>query len=207
MAENWATEILTADGGFGYHAFWLRGGLSLAKSKLRDFLITRAKVALADMAIISTDTFTIEDSRQLKNLTGSAVLGPTRVLAVVFQAINREAEQALLKLLEEPPVGTIIILLTPVSVQLLPTIVSRVRIVEVISEETAIAPPNNEQQELEQDLRKREEVLAAKLAVLSQAEVASARRALANIRRWQSLLPHSSPKLLREYLALIWPKL
>ena len=207
MAENWAAEVLTANGEFSYHAFWLRGGLALARSKLRDFLITRAKVAPADLAIIVANTLTIEDSRHLKSLTGAAVLGPTRVLAIAFQAINREAEQALLKLLEEPPAGTIIILLTPVSVQLLPTIVSRVRIVEIRSREETMILSNNEPQELERDLQEREETLVVKMATLGRDKVESARQALANIRRWQSLLPHSSPKLLREYLALIWPKL
>lgn len=207
MVGNWAGEILTANGEFSYHAFWLRGGLSLTESSLRDFLINRAKIAPADLAIIIADTLTIENSRHLKSLSGGAVLGPTRVLAIAFQTINREAEQALLKLLEEPPVGTIIILLTPVSVQLLPTIVSRVRMVEVKNNETIISPPDNERQELAQALKKQEEILVAKTKKLNRVKAANARRILADIRRWQSLLPHSSAKLLREYLALIWPKL
>lgn len=72
------------------------------------------------------DTLGINDSRRLRQL---ATLKQTdRRLVIRFNAITVEAQNALLKTLEEPAVGNHFILITPSLGSLLPTFLSRCKI-------------------------------------------------------------------------------
>lgn len=83
----------------------------------------------------------IEDVR---NIRKSTFLKPfkSKTKAVVIEAyegITTEAQNSLLKILEEPPANTIIIIITPNKELLLPTILSRCKIIELKEEKMDIS--------------------------------------------------------------------
>lgn len=75
---------------------------------------------------VPTISFGIDDVR---TLTEKAYMRPSagdvQLLVVSLTTITVESQQALLKLLEEPPVGTMFVFCVPTSLFLLPTLLSR----------------------------------------------------------------------------------
>lgn len=80
-----------------------------------------------DCFLLQKDLLNIEDANFIR---ANAILKPSfgdfRVILVNVDKINREAEQTLLKILEEPPINTKIILILPNIKSITPTIFSRV---------------------------------------------------------------------------------
>lgn len=75
------------------------------------------------------DTFLIDHARRLRELQQNrALTGATKVFVVAFNFITREAQNALLKVLEEPTQGTHIFIVTPSAHIFLPTVLSRVSV-------------------------------------------------------------------------------
>ncbi|HWB39219.1 MAG TPA: AAA family ATPase [Candidatus Saccharimonadales bacterium] len=83
------------------------------------------------------DTISIEAIRELEHFLSLKVPGsksPNRAVIITHsQAMTPEAQNALLKTLEEPPAGTILILTAGHAQSLLPTIRSRVQLVNLLS--------------------------------------------------------------------------
>ncbi len=84
------------------------------------------------------DSFTIADARALKELIYQRPIeGSTAVFVIKSHTIASEAQQALLKILEEPPVHAQLFIVVPRLDSLLPTVRSRLLYeqVSVVSEE------------------------------------------------------------------------
>jgi DNA polymerase III delta prime subunit len=81
----------------------------------------------------SYQTFTIEDARNLKGLHETRPIGTTgkKIFIVSMNGITSEAQNALLKLLEEPAEYAHFFLILPSLHLLLPTVISRLSIVGV----------------------------------------------------------------------------
>ncbi|HQU07654.1 MAG: hypothetical protein B7X04_02000 [Parcubacteria group bacterium 21-54-25] len=80
-----------------------------------------------DVVVRQYGLFSVEDARALSAFaTLAPVAGETKALVIVLDRIYHEAQNALLKLLEEPSAGTVIILVVPQFSMLLPTVRSRV---------------------------------------------------------------------------------
>jgi len=79
-----------------------------------------------DIEWCERERYAIEDARVLKDRASHLPLGGTQVFVIVADGFSREAQNALLKLLEEPVQGTHIILVVPSIEVLLPTVRSRV---------------------------------------------------------------------------------
>lgn len=80
----------------------------------------------SEIEYVLLDTFGIEDVRSLTEIAyRTPSVGERLGVVVVVQTITVEAEQALLKLLEEPPHTTVFLFCVPESVFLLPTLLSR----------------------------------------------------------------------------------
>lgn len=82
------------------------------------------------------NTITIDHIRQAQRFVRLKTPGEGNLRrALIFRAgsITLEAQNAFLKMLEEPPEDTIILLNTPTALALLPTIRSRVQIIRVLS--------------------------------------------------------------------------
>jgi DNA polymerase III delta prime subunit len=80
-----------------------------------------------DVLVLRYGLFSVEDARRVGALAGSAPLrGMEKVLVISAHVMYREAQNALLKLFEEPPAGTTLFLVLPTLDGLLPTLRSRV---------------------------------------------------------------------------------
>ncbi len=85
--------------------------------------------AVSEVTVFQTDTFSINEAR---TLIDAAYVRPfekmTRTIIVRANAIGLEAQHALLKVLEEPPLTTCFILIMRQGSVLLPTVLSRLHL-------------------------------------------------------------------------------
>ena len=89
-----------------------------------------------DFLLIENESFGIDDARNFEKwVIGKPLLGGLKVSIMIIKSITHEAQNALLKVLEEPPFGTYIFINIESLGGLLPTFLSRVRILD--------APKNN----------------------------------------------------------------
>ncbi len=78
-----------------------------------------------DVIVTEWAQFTIEEARGLKDRASRCAFGTAQVFVVVFDRITIQAQNALLKILEEPAQHTHLIFIVPTLEQLLPTVRSR----------------------------------------------------------------------------------
>jgi DNA polymerase III delta prime subunit len=82
-----------------------------------------------DFSLIENESFGIDDARNLERwVMGKPLMGEVKVSLIIIKSITSEAQNALLKVLEEPPLGTYIFINLENLGGILPTFVSRVRI-------------------------------------------------------------------------------
>jgi DNA polymerase III delta prime subunit len=113
----------------------------LIASKNKDFLMKKTKEICDEKQIDKFDISLLESEKQIgiadvKNIQAKAYLRPIKskekaIIILGFLGITTEAQNALLKLLEEPPNNTIILLLVETVDSVLPTIRSRCKIIEL----------------------------------------------------------------------------
>ena len=79
-----------------------------------------------DVMILRHGLLSVDDARRLRSLAElSPTIGTQKILIISASRLFHEAQNALLKLFEEPPEGTILILVIPAAGMLLPTLRSR----------------------------------------------------------------------------------
>ncbi|HEY4484073.1 MAG TPA: hypothetical protein VI752_02790 [Candidatus Paceibacterota bacterium] len=103
--------------------------LELLQSNFSDLFIDNLNHP--DLWIRNYTTFTIEDSRDLKKFNQTKASLNNKIALISANSITAEAQQSLLKVLEEPYPGVMIFLVLPNINLLLPTIMSRVEILEI----------------------------------------------------------------------------
>jgi len=82
-----------------------------------------------DFSLVESQTFGIDEARDLERWAiGKPFLSDVKVSLLIINSITFEAQNALLKVLEEPPLGTYIFINLQSLGGLLPTFLSRVRI-------------------------------------------------------------------------------
>ncbi len=90
-----------------------------------------------DIMELTADALTVEFARKVvERSKANAISGGPKVIIVSFSQVTREAQNILLKSLEEPSENTYIFILTPNTGILLPTVLSRCMIVDIASGET-----------------------------------------------------------------------
>lgn len=84
-----------------------------------------------DVVVLRYGLLSVEDARSIFDIAAQApVVGETRVIIIVASRAYHEAQNALLKLFEEPPKGTVLFLILPSIGGLLPTLRSRVQVLK-----------------------------------------------------------------------------
>ncbi len=110
-----------------HHAYLLESAgspdLAEIKKKLEEKFLTEA--GPADWFMKSLQTFGIEDSRELKEIQSRKGFGVAKIFLIKADFFTTEAQNALLKVFEEPTEGTHIFLAVPKTARLLPTLRSR----------------------------------------------------------------------------------
>ena len=112
-----------------HHAHVLSGGHDVATERLHaiiteDFGLTRE--GNPDVVELSYDVFGVDDARYLQHLASQRAVYGVQILCVQCNAMTLEAQNALLKLFEEPAPHTHFFLTIPDPALLLPTMRSRV---------------------------------------------------------------------------------
>lgn len=117
-----------------HHAYVLEGAPESVVEELAVFCTETLGVPARgnpDYVCEVHDRFLIEHARRLRELQQNKTRADSRKLFVVaFNFITREAQNALLKVLEEPTTGTHIFIVTPSAHVFLPTVLSRVTVLK-----------------------------------------------------------------------------
>ena len=110
-----------------HHAYLLPSDTSILPSFLK-YLESLGFIAQSnpDFFIKQTETFTIDDAREIKSFQSQrAVSGDKKIILIVTEYLSHQSQHALLKVFEEPSPGVHFFLITPVVSVLLPTLKSR----------------------------------------------------------------------------------
>ncbi len=126
------------DGGELAHGYLVPGGQGVLKS-LHQFLADKGIKVEGNADVLEREykLFTVDDARALRDRAQSRAIGEHgRVFIVVAPSMTNEAQNALLKTLEEPPAGAMFFLVVPSVLTLLPTLRSRTQVLELVDEKS-----------------------------------------------------------------------
>ena len=117
-----------------HHAYVVEGPPAEGVSLARSFVAERLGMASAgnpDVIVLTHGLLSVDDARNAVRLAAQApVFHKTKALILSAERVYHEAQNALLKLFEEPPAGTYLFLCVPNTGMLLPTLRSRVQILD-----------------------------------------------------------------------------
>lgn len=88
----------------------------------------------SDLYVRTYSFFGVEEARELRDRAQLAAHGAHRVFVIAAPSMTSEAQNALLKTLEEPPMGTLFFIIVPSPAALLPTVRSRVQPLSIAHE-------------------------------------------------------------------------
>lgn len=108
-------------------------GVGNLTGALRKLFPTEIRDA-TDLFICQNDTFTIEEARSLKERHGTKPISGRGFFIVAATRFTREAQNALLKVLEEPGSHNHFFIITESTEQLLPTVLSRLTLYRLSTE-------------------------------------------------------------------------
>lgn len=117
-----------------YHSYIIEGEGNEAAIELLSFLEARGEIESnsPDVLCQSYESFTMDDSLEIKDWHSRRGIGTGKKVCIIStKFINREAEQTLLKIIEEPAVNTHFFIIVPDSSVLLPTIISRTHTIKI----------------------------------------------------------------------------
>lgn len=222
-------ETLENSGGIG-HAYVIEGDAEPAVAAICAFCEERLGCPPAgnpDFVVSRYDTLLVDDAVALRDRQANVTAeGGRQVIVASFRNATRDAQNALLKVLEEPSARTHFFLVVPYASLLLPTVRSRVTIIRRGGDgDASLAGPwlaaaagkrISLAEKMAKDIREEKKTRADGLALLDSLERALAesaatsadaargvRAVLAAKRRWNH--HGSSPKLLLESVALALP--
>ncbi len=115
--------------GLTHHAYLIEGGAemrALIETELHAHDVVT--VGNPDYFAREVDVFTIDDAHLLTRYTTRTPVGERKIVLVIAGIMTNEAQQALLKTIEEPAPQTHIIVVVPGVSELLPTVRSRMRV-------------------------------------------------------------------------------
>jgi len=111
-----------------HHAYAIQGDKENVMPDLLKFLAEDFGVGIKnnpDFSYQEFETFTIDDGRDLQDRHNRRAIGDKKIFIIVTRFITTEAQNALLKLFEEPTGNTHLFLVMPNTQVLLPTLRSR----------------------------------------------------------------------------------
>jgi DNA polymerase III delta prime subunit len=115
-----------------HHAYLLKVGEEVRKEELINQI---SVLEIAEFAYFELPVLGVEFVRQL---TEKAYLRPKvgnkQLLVVYLKTITKEAQQALLKILEEPPQSTVFLFCVPQNISLLSTLLSRFHVLPLFTD-------------------------------------------------------------------------
>jgi len=122
-----------------YHSYVIEGEIMSTAKELLCFLEIRGEIEKQSPDVLCQfyESFTMEDSGQIKEWHSSLGISKGKKVCIIgAKFINREAEQTLLKIIEEPGANTHFFIIVPDSSLLLDTILSRTQLIKIKSPES-----------------------------------------------------------------------
>jgi hypothetical protein len=116
-----------------YHSYVIEGDPKITGELLLQFLEKRsdAEKKGGDVLFQVYESFTMDDSGEIKNWHSRKGIGKSKKICIIAtKFINREAEQTLLKIIEEPAENTHFFIIVPNASVLLDTIISRTHVIK-----------------------------------------------------------------------------
>lgn len=113
---------------FSHHAYLISGDFSVLKVQLVTYLKNEYNIEIQgnpDFFSEHYERFGIDDGRSIRVMQSRKTLVDKQIFIIGFDAITREAQNALLKMFEEPNPDTYFFVITPIAGSLLPTLQSR----------------------------------------------------------------------------------
>jgi hypothetical protein len=120
-----------------YHSYVIEGDPLNDGENILDLLVSRKETEKNsnDLYFKKYEALNIEDSRDIKSWHSQSGIGKSKKICIICaKFINHEAEQALLKIIEEPGENTHFFIIVSDSSILLPTILSRVHLIKIKNE-------------------------------------------------------------------------
>ena len=120
-----------------HHAFVAQGDIQKNRTELLTFLQNEFSMGLGhnDVFVFNRGDFGIDDVQEIISINSrKPVSGDIKILIIELHSISHQAQNALLKTLEEPRPGTYIFILTNTASIFLPTILSRVQVLNLSKE-------------------------------------------------------------------------
>ena len=115
-----------------HHAFAIAGNAQEGIAQAHAWLTRELGIEPSgnpDVIVLTYGLFSVEDARQAAAIASQApIAGESKALVIAAARAYREAQNALLKLFEEPPPHTYLFLILPSLGGLLPTLRSRVQV-------------------------------------------------------------------------------
>src|SRR3989338_6853340 len=137
------------------HAYVVAGDLESGIQTWKMFVVS--KYINPDTVILRHSLFSVEDARKLSDIAHAAPIGEHKIVIVSATRLFHEAQNALLKLFEEPPPNTTLILVVPSEGMLLATLRSRLASLP-IGEGTSSGLSELAQEYLKADSAEREKI-------------------------------------------------
>lgn len=91
-----------------------------------------------DVVVFRYGLFSVDDARRVIRLAEQSALGEAKIIVIAAERLFHEAQNALLKLFEEPPPRTTLVLVVPSVGIILGTL--RSRMIPLVHTETSLAP-------------------------------------------------------------------
>ncbi len=123
-----------------YHSYLIEGDPISTVPLLLEFLEQRDDVGKnnSDILCQNFDSFTIADTPLIKDWNSKRGISEKKKICIIgAKFINREAEQSLLKVIEEPKINSHLFLVIPNASVLLDTIKSRTHLVRILNNEAS----------------------------------------------------------------------
>lgn len=110
-----------------HHAYFYAGDRERGIAAARAYAASRGITGEhnPDLIVFTHGLFSVEDARRLIRIADQAAVGEEKLIAISCERLFWEAQNVLLKLFEEPPPHTTLVLIIPNEGTLLPTLRSR----------------------------------------------------------------------------------
>ena len=128
-----------------HHAYIVIGEAAVVVPMLKDYLNERfgadyTSTSNPDFWLREYDVWGVEESRDLKEFQSRRPAAHTdKVFVISARQMTLEAQNSLLKTLEEPPAGTHFFLISPAAGNFLPTVLSRCQLLEISGEAVPVS--------------------------------------------------------------------
>ncbi len=138
LVGTWNLELGTSGVSQLHHAYLIEGGRRSVHLALNRFFENELKIKIrgnADFIFAEYDTFTIDEARALKDWQSKRpAVGERKFFILALNNATHQAQNSLLKVLEEPTAGTHFFLIASTADIFLPTVRSRLFIVKFAGE-------------------------------------------------------------------------